>query len=209
MKFIIFIQARMSSKRLPGKVLLQIKQKSILEHIFFNLNKSHFAKKIVVLTSKYKSDNKIVNVCKKNKISFYRGSLDNVYKRFVDALDEFKCDAFVRICADSPMIDVKIVDAAIKKFKCKKFDIVTNCFPKTYPKGQSVEVINSEVFIKNFKKVKKKSFLEHITKFFYLNHNRFKIFNIRSRSKKKYISLAVDNFKDFNFIKKEFDNICI
>lgn len=209
MKFIIFIQARMSSKRLPGKVLLQIKKKSILEHIFFNLNKSHFSIKIVVLTSKYKSDNKIVNVCKKNKISFYRGSLDNVYKRFVDALDEFKCDAFVRICADSPMIDVKIVDTAIKKFKCKKFDIVTNCFPKTYPKGQSVEVINSKIFIKNFKKVKKKSFLEHITKFFYLNHNKFKIFNIRSRSKKKYTSLAVDNLKDFNFIKKEFDNICI
>lgn len=209
MKIIFFIQARMSSKRLPGKVLLKIRNKTILEHIFQNLRKSKFKNKIIVLTSKNKEDNKIIKVCRKNKIEYFRGNLNNVYKRFVDALDIFKCDAFVRINADSPMIDVKIVNAAIEKFKCKKFDIVTNCFPKTYPKGQSVEVINSKIFIKNFKKVKKKSFLEHITKFFYLNHNSFKIFNIRSRRKKKYISLAVDNFKDFNFIKKEFDNIRI
>ena len=209
MKFIIFIQARMSSKRLPGKVLLKIKDKSLLEHIFFNLRKSQSSKRIVVLTSTYKDDNKIIDVCKNNKISFYRGSLNNVYKRFMGALEEFKCDAFVRICADSPMIDVKIVDAAIKKFKSKKFDLVTNCFPRTYSKGLSVEVVKTKIFIKNFKKIKNRSFLEHITKYYYFNHNKFKIFNIKSKKKKKFTSLAIDSLKDYNFIKKEFDNICI
>tara|TARA_B100000767_G_scaffold270935_1_gene295590 strand:- start:1788 stop:2417 length:630 start_codon:yes stop_codon:yes gene_type:complete len=209
MKFIIFIQARMSSKRLPGKVLLKIKDKSLLEHIFFNLRKSQNSKKIVVLTSTHKSDDKIINICKKHKISFYRGSLNNVYKRFVGALQEFKCQAFVRICADSPMIDVKIVDAAIKKFKSKKFDLVTNCFPRTYSKGLSVEVVRTKIFIKNFKMIKNKSFLEHITKYYYCNHNKFKIFNIKSKKKKKFTSLAIDSLKDYNFIKREFDNICI
>ena len=107
------------------------------------------------------------------------------------------------------MIDVKIVDAAIKKFKSKKFDLVTNCFPRTYSKGLSVEVVGTKVFIKNFKIIKNKSFLEHITKYYYCNHNKFKIFNIKSKKKKKFTSLAIDSFKDYNFIKKEFDNICI
>ena len=209
MKILIFVQARMNSKRLPGKVLLEIEKKSILEHVCINLKKSKFKFKIVVLTSKNKKDDKIISVCKRNKISFFRGSLDNVYKRFIDALKSFQCDAFVRVCADSPLINPEIMDKVIKKYKTKKFDIVTNCFPKSYPKGLSIEIVNTKIFQENFKNIKNKSFSEHITKYFYINKNKFKIFNIKSKKKKKYNSLAVDNLNDYKFIKREFNNICI
>ena len=159
MKINFFIQARMSSKRLPGKVLLKIKNKTVLEHIFQNLRKSQFKNKIIVLTSNNKEDNKIIKICRKNKIEYFRGSLNNVYKRFIDALDIFKCDAFVRISADSPMINSKIIDKAIKKYKTCKFDIVTNCFPKTFSKGLSVEIIKVKTFRSTFNHIKKKKSL--------------------------------------------------
>lgn len=207
MKIIIFVQARMSSKRLPGKVLLKLDNKTILEHISINLSKSKFTKKLIILTSNHRSDNKIANLCKRKKIDFYRGDLKNVYKRYVDALIKYRCDGFVRICADSPLINAELVDNAIQKFKSKKFDIVTNCFPKSYPKGLSVEVVNTDIFLNNFKNIKKKSFSEHITKYFYSNYKNFRIFNIKSRKKKKYASLAIDNIKDYEFLKKEFNFI--
>lgn len=208
MKIIVFIQARMSSKRLPGKVMLKIKNKSILEHVVYNLKKSKSLEDIVVLTSKKIEDQKIVNLCNEKNILYYRGDLNNVYKRFFNALQKFKCDAFVRICADSPLINHKILDLAIKKFKTKKFDIVTNCFPKTFSKGLSVEILKTDIFLKSFKQIKNQEMKEHITKYFYENKKKFKIFNINNKKKLKYKNLAVDDIDDYNFIKKNFKKLC-
>jgi len=207
MKIIIFVQARMNSKRLPGKVLLKIRNKSILKHVIDNLKYSKQCKKIVVLTSKEKSDQKIVNFCKKKNILYFRGDLNNVYKRYILALKKFKCDAFVRICADSPLINHIILDKIVKKFRTKRFDIVTNCFPKTYPKGLSVEIFKSEVFIDNFKNVKTKSMIEHISKYFYKNYNKFKIFNLENKDKKNYKSLAIDGLKDYKYLEQNFKKL--
>ena len=208
MKIIVFIQARMSSKRLPGKVMLKINNKSILEHVVCNLKKSQYNNNIIVLTSKKKEDQEIVKLCKKKKIFYYRGDLNNVYKRFFNALQNFECDAFVRICGDSPLISHKILDIAIKKFMTKKFDIVTNCFPKTFPKGLSVEILKKSIFLKNFKQIKNKKMKEHITEYFYENKKKFKIFNIKNKKKLIYKSLAIDDIKDYNFIKKKFKRLC-
>ena len=78
MIYYIFVQARLSSKRLPGKVLFKLKNKTVLDHIISNLRKLKYKKKIIVLTSKNKSDDRIVNHCKKKKILFFRGNLKNV-----------------------------------------------------------------------------------------------------------------------------------
>ena len=209
MKIIIFVQARMNSKRLPGKVMLKINNKSILEHVINKLNKSKKCKKIVILTSKEKSDQKIINFCKRKKISFFKGDLNNVYQRFYFALKRFHCDGFVRICADSPLINHKILDKTIEIFKTQKFDVVTNCFPRTFPKGLSVEIFKSKIFIENFKNIKTKNMKEHISKYFYKNHKKFKIFNLENKKKINYKSLAIDNLNDYNFIKNNFKKICI
>ena len=209
MKIIIFVQARMNSKRLPGKVMLKINNKSILEHGINKLNKSKKCKKIVILTSKEKSDQKIINFCKRKKISFFKGDLNNVYQRFYFALKRFNCDGFVRICADSPLINHKILDKTIEIFKTQKFDVVTNCFPRTFPKGLSVEIFKSKIFIENFKNIKTKNMREHISKYFYKNYKKFKIFNLENKKKINYKSLAVDNLNDYNFIKNNFKKICI
>ena len=95
----------------------------------------------------------------------------------------------------------KIINKAINKFKNYYYDIVTNVFPRSFPVGQSVEVINSEVFKKYYKHVNKNE-KEHILKFFYKNFKHFKILNLKNKKNMSKINLSINNMKDFLKIKK-------
>jgi len=196
MKIAILIQARYNSKRLPGKVCLKILDKELLLHVYNNCKKSCL-KKIYVITSKNKSDKPIIDLCKKNKIKYFKGSLTNVYLRYLQAIKKFKLDGFVRITGDSPLINYKIIDKAIKKFSKKKPDIITNVLPRSFPIGQSVEVIDSKIFINNYKNILKKDEKEHITKYFYKNKKDFKIINLKNKRNESKKNLSINTKKDF------------
>ena len=150
------IQARMSSQRLPGKVIMKIGKKEILSHIIDTLKKIKQISEIKVATSTSKLDIKIIHICKKKKIEVVRGNLNNVVSRFFKVLKKSESKFFIRINADSPFIDKNIIKKAIFHAKKSKYDIVTNVFDKTYPKGQSVEIIRSDIFKTYFTKIKKK-----------------------------------------------------
>ena len=196
MKIAILIQARYNSKRLPGKVCLKILNKELLLHVYNNCKKSCL-KRIYIITSKNKSDKPIIDLCKKNKIKYLKGSLTNVYLRYFQAIKKFKLDGFVRITGDSPLINYKIIDKAIKKFLKEKPDIITNVFPRSFPIGQTVEVIDSKIFINNFKNILKKDEKEHITKYFYKNNKNFKIINFKNKRNESKKNLSINTKKDF------------
>ena len=115
-----------------------------------NLKRSKKIKKIYIATSGSPKDNKIVIFCKKNKLNFFKGELNNVSLRFKTFLEKkgsvYK--EFVRINGDSPFIDPKLIDKFINIFKKKKPLILTNTYPRTFPKGQSIEIINSKFLSK-------------------------------------------------------------
>tara|TARA_B100000989_G_scaffold238449_1_gene185326 strand:+ start:12814 stop:13500 length:687 start_codon:yes stop_codon:yes gene_type:complete len=202
---ICLLQARTSSKRLPKKVLKKIFNKSILERVIFRIKKSKEVKKIIVTTSTSSSDDKIVSICKKNKISFYRSNLNNVFLRYFYTIKHYNIPNFVRITADSPLIDPGIIDKAVKIFKKKRIHIVTNTFRRSYPKGQSVEVIDSKLILNNLnliKQTRNKKFKEHITSYFYKFNNKFQIYNFNLNENLQNINLSVDTKEDFKLIKK-------
>ncbi len=205
MPITIFLQARMSSKRLPGKVLLEIKGKTIINLIMDRLKKVNFKKKIIILTSNNKSDAPIVKYCIKNKLIFFKGNLNNVYKRYYDAVKKYKVNEFIRISADSPLINPEIIDRAIKLYKKKKYEIVTNCMERTFPKGQSVEIINSNVFLNSYKFIKTKKNKEHIFTYFYKNRKKFKIYNFKSKIIKNKVNHSIDTFKDYLILKDKIE----
>ena len=192
----------MSSSRLPNKVLKKIYNQTMLERVINKLKKSKKIAKIVVATSSLKSDDKIEKFCKEKKIDCYRGSINNVYSRFTKIIKDLKNKNFIRISGDSPLIDFKLVDKAINIFLKRKPDLVTNTFPRSYPQGQSVEVIKCETFLKFFKKIKKKSHKEHITKYFYENFKKFYIVNFSLNQNLNYINLSINTKSDFNIIKE-------
>ena len=199
---ICIVQARMSSLRLPNKVLIKIYKKTMLERVINSIKKSKKINKIIVATSNLKSDDKIQSFCRAKKIDCYRGSINNVYSRFVKIIKDLNCKNFIRISGDSPLIDYKLIDQAINIFGKKKLDIVTNVFPRSFPQGQSVEVLNSKMFIKNFKKIKKKTHKEHITKYFYENFKNFRITNFSFYKNYEHLNISINNHTDLKFVKK-------
>ena len=199
---LILIQSRMSSKRLPKKVLKKINNKELLKYMIERIILSKNINKIVVTTSVNKTDNPIVSFCKKNKINYYRGSLNNVTERLIMAARKFKYKYFIRISGDSPLIDPKIIDKLIFFYKKNKnYDLISNRLDNSVPPGQTIEIIKTKSLIKAENKFKNKGHYEHVTKYFYENNKAFKIKNIKSKKKSTSIDLTVDSMKDFKKIK--------
>jgi len=191
------IQARYSSNRLPGKVLKKIFGITVLKRVINQVKKSKKISKIIVATSKHSTDKKIINFCNKNKIHCISGPLNNVFKRFYKIIVHEHCKSFVRISADSPLIDPSLIDKAVTLFKKNRYDIVTNVFPRTFPKGFSVEVVNSKLILDFLSKIKKKRHQEHLTSFFYDNFKNFKIKNFYNKINISNINFSIDSFADF------------
>ena len=101
------------------------------------------------------------------------------------------------------MIDPKLIDKAIRISRKNKYDIVTNVFPRTFPKGQSVEIIKTSI-LKRYSENFTKADREHVTKYFYNNSNKFKVKNFTFEKKVKIVNLSVDTRKDLNQILKNF-----
>ncbi len=196
------VQARVTSKRLPGKMIKKINGNSILEILIDRLRLSKKISEIIILTSKNNSDNSIVQICKLKKIKFYRGPLNNVAKRFYEIVKKKNAKSFIRICGDSPLIDHNLIDKAISKFNLKKHDLLTNIFPRTYPKGQSIEIINSKTYKDYFSLFKKKNHKEHVTTYFYDNFKKFKIHKLKNNINQSNINLSIDTIEDFDKMKK-------
>lgn len=191
----IGIQARMSSVRFPGKVLAQFQGKTIIEHVVnacLNLDFPCF-----VLTSKEPTDDQLVAFLKKRKIDFYRGDLNNVLSRFKSFTEEFAFDEIVRISADSPLLHHEVIKKVFSNSQnLSESDIVTNIFPRSFPKGESVERLSLFAMEKMEKLTLSKSNLEHVTSYIYENPVDFKITNVSNELDLSHLSLCVDTPAD-------------
>ena len=104
------IQARISSSRLPGKIMLSVCGKPLLLHLVERIKKSKEINKVIIATSKKTEDDLIFDLCKKKKIDVYRGSSDNLLSRYFQCAKKFRTDIIVRITSDCPLMDVKLID---------------------------------------------------------------------------------------------------
>ncbi len=201
---ITIVQARTNSKRFPRKILYKIYGKTIIEHVISNIKKSRNVSQVIVATSKETTDNELVKFLKNKKIKFYRGDLENVALRCCKIAKKLKIKNFIRINADSPLIDHNLIDHAIEIYKknINKFDIITNVFPRTFPSGQSVEIIKTSLLEKNIHKMNKYE-LEHVTPYFYLNNKSFKIINFIMKKKKIKLKFSIDTKNDLKLIKQK------
>ncbi len=199
------IQARSNSKRFKNKVLHLIHGVPLIQHVINRIKRSRRIKKLIVSSSSKKYDDNLISYLKKKRINFFRGNLENVAMRLYKTAKTNKAKSFVRISGDSPLIDPKLIDKAIEiSLREKDFDIITNVFPRTFPKGQSVEVIKTSIlkkYSKNFSKLDK----EHVTKYFYDNSNYFQIKNFKFNGKNKIMKLSIDTKKDLKDILKKFN----
>ena len=201
---LVIIQARTSSSRFRNKILHSFYGKTLIEHVIDKIKKSKKVK-IVVATSKNKEDDKLVSFLIDKKIKYYRGSLNNVAKRLYDTATFEKQNFFLRISGDSPLIDFRLINKIINiSDKNKNFDLITNIFPRTFPSGQSVEIIKTATLGKNLKYFSKLD-KEHVTRYFYRNSPKFKIKNFIDKQKYNTKKLSIDTFNELKIILKLFN----
>ena len=198
----IIVQARMGSRRFPGKVVRQVNEKPLLHYLLDSLNRCSSIDKIVVATSKHESDTAIAKVCEESGANYYRGPLYDVAGRFKEVLECYQFDGFARISGDSPLLDYRLVNQVSRIFQSDKYDIVTNVFPRSFPLGQSVEMLSSEIFLNSYPDFNDEEDFEHVTQFFYKNHTRYSIYNVVAKMDYSNISLAVDTIEDMEVVKK-------
>jgi spore coat polysaccharide biosynthesis protein SpsF len=205
---ICILQVRSSSQRLKKKAFLKLNQKSLIENVIQRLLLSKKISKIFIATSSNYSDDKFKDFINNKKIFLFRGPLRNVFLRYLKLIKKYNIIYFLRISGDSPLIDYRIIDKAYSIFKKKKYQIVTNTLQRSYPKGQSVEIISANIMLENYDKINlNSSYKEHITKYFYDNHKLFKIHNFKYKQDFSKINLSIDTIKDYKKIKKIIPNL--
>jgi len=197
MKTIAIVQARMSSNRLPGKVLRLVEGKSLLAYLLESLRRCHSLGQIVVATSIEESDDPIAAACRGLGVLCFRGPLEDVAGRFRMLLDVCPCDCFVRANGDSPLLDYRLVDRGVGLFGGGDYDLVTNTWPRTFPRGQSVEVVQTDVFKEACGRMTEPEDKEHVTRFFYRHASEFRIHNFESGRDFGGLHMAVDEQRDF------------
>ncbi|OUX36082.1 MAG: hypothetical protein CBE33_06785 [Candidatus Pelagibacter sp. TMED273] len=198
----ILLAARSGSKRLPNKHFLKITSTlKVLDLCILRLKKTKLVNKIFLCTTKKKEDDKYKKISSDHDLILFRGSTNNVAKRMIDCAKKNSIQTIVRITADCPIIDPKIIDKCIKLHFEKKNDYTSNILVLSYPDGLDVELINLNALIKSQKISRGKINKEHVTTFI-RKSKLFKKKNYKNKVNYSNRRWTLDNFNDFLFIKK-------
>jgi len=194
---LVIIQARLSSSRLPGKVLKDLGGRPMLAWTIARVRAASLAGKVAVATSTQTDDDAVAAFCAAEDTLCYRGPLDNVAERFANALRTEKVDAFMRITGDAPLVDPAIIDAAIRLWRAGEWDLVSNVLDRSFPIGQSVEILRSEAFLSACDEMTESDDREHVTQFLHKNRSRYRTVNFSSGVDAAAVQLSVDTPEDF------------
>ena len=194
---IAIIQARVSSKRFPNKVLQKIGKKKIIDIIVERLKKSKKIHKIVIAIPKNKENLQLKNYLVKKKYNIFLGKENDVLSRYYFAAKKFKAKIIVRITSDCPLVDYKIIDKMLKKTNDSNLEIFSNVYKNSFPDGLDVEIFNFQTLKKTFKLAKNLYDKEHVTKFMY-NSNLIKVNNFNNQINYSRYKFSVDDKEDLD-----------
>jgi spore coat polysaccharide biosynthesis protein SpsF len=198
----IFVQARMSSERFPGKILAPFNGQPLIKSLLDNMQKIVNKNKVIVLTSTEISDDPLVAYLTQIGYQSFRGSLDNVFDRFQKCLLENQCDYFVRLSADSPLMSKELVSEIISQLKSHDYDFVSNVFKRKFPRGQSVEIAKSKTFLGINSETLSAHEREHVMPYFYSNKGNYKTLVIDSVDDLGEVNFCVDTLEDLRELQK-------
>jgi spore coat polysaccharide biosynthesis protein SpsF len=170
-RVVAIIQGRMSSSRLPGKILADIAGRPMLQRVFIRTSRAATVTETIFATTTDPSDDPVAEYCDFSGIPFTRGSLFDVLDRYYQAAKGAKADAVVRVTADCPVIDPALIDDVVNTLLAGEYDFAANRlpppFPRTYPIGLDVEACTVKVLEKAWQEAREPQHREHAMPYFY------------------------------------------
>jgi len=196
------IQARMSSRRLPGKVMMDLSGKTLLSRVIDRTRAAKRIDSICVATSAFPEDDVIEIEARRNDVEVFRGDLDNVLMRYCGAADYMGADYVLRITGDNPLTEPSFIDMCSDKILNEDLDYV---FVSDVPYGSGAEAISRRALFEALAKADSKE-KEHVTMYLYKNPEDFKNSTIEPPPwlRRPDIRLTIDTPKDYIFLRKVF-----
>ncbi|MGC7870274.1 cytidylyltransferase domain-containing protein [Desulfosporosinus sp. SYSU MS00001] len=209
MKTVIIVQARMTSTRLPGKVLKTVMGKPLLEYLIERLRRVKLADEIVIATTTNTTDQPILELCRRLKVPVYRGSELDVLARYHGAAEFYQADAVVRVTSDCPVIDPGVIDQVISFFlnNWPNYDYVSNRLEASYPRGMDTEIFSYKSLNEAFLEAQEEAEREHVTPFMYWHSERYKLGNVAYLTDESCHRWTVDTQEDFELIRRILESL--
>lgn len=211
MNIVTVIQARISSSRLPGKVLLPIIGKPLLLRMIERVKRAGLIGRLVIATSTSSDDDRIEELCRDNNLEFFRGHLTDLLDRHYQVAKKYDADAVVKIPSDCPLIDPHIIDRVIKAYiDNEEYDYVSNLHPATYPDGNDVEIFSFQALEHAWRDAIKDFEREHTTPFLWEHKDSFTIGNVEWETGldlSSTLRFTIDYEEDYHFILKVFEEL--
>ena len=198
---LVVLQARMSSSRLPGKVMMEVNGKPMIYWQLQRILDSMCVNSLVVATSLDPSDDPLVSFLEENLIGVYRGELDNVLSRFIEVSEIYPHDALIRLTGDCPLVMPKLIDQMVSAFYEQDVDYLSNTLEPTFPDGLDIEIVKHGVLksLSAFDLELKE--LEHVTYGIYTRPEIFKLSNFLNESNRSQERWTVDYQEDLDFVR--------
>lgn len=175
---VIIAQARMGSTRLPGKVMMDICGKPMVDHVIDRAKRSTRADDVAVAIPDLAADDVLAQHLDTLEVMVVRGSADDVLARYTKAADESRAEVIVRITCDCPLIDPAIVNEVISAFREGGVDYCSNTLERTYPIGMDTEVFSREALERAHAEATEPDEREHVTPYIWQHPERFRLRNV-------------------------------
>jgi spore coat polysaccharide biosynthesis protein SpsF len=210
MKVVVVIQARLGSTRLPGKVLLPLKGRPLLERMLARVGQAKTADEIVVATTRQASDASIASLAAACGVRCIAGHPDDLVDRHLQAARLTEADAIVKIPSDCPLIDPAVIDQTIAFYRAAhpRYDYVSNLYPPSWPDGNDVEVMSRDALEATGREAKLQFQREHTTPFIWDQPDRFALGNVAwagGRDLSASHRLTLDYQEDYQLIAAVFE----
>ena len=203
------VQARTSSRRLPGKVLKPLAGEPMILRQLERIERSTLTNRLVVATSDEPEDDALAQLLDDRGVDVVRGPLSDVLRRFVMVIDTYKPDVVVRLTGDCPLISPMVIDQVVHAFHASTDDYLSNTMEPTYPDGLDVEVMTASSLRSIHECSTDRNEREHVTLGIYRRTEQFHIGSFRDPSGANYSHLrwTVDTPDDLMFAETVYGHL--
>lgn len=198
------VQARMSSTRLPGKVLEPLAGQPLLVRLIERVRQSRLLDQVVVATSTEASDDPIQQLCDEHDVACHRGPLDDVFARFLEVCRRFTPETVMRLTGDNPLVDPEVIDRVIEAHRDSGADYTSNSLERTFPYGLDVEAVQTTALVALGSYRLTRPEREHVTLGIRNRPARFRLESVRSEEDLSSLRFTVDYREDLTFVQEVF-----
>ncbi len=200
-ELLAILQARMSSSRLPGKVLMPVLGEPMLWRQIERVRRSQKISKLIIATSTDPSDDPIEAFCAARGVDCFRGDLNRVLDRFYQAAVQYRPKNILRLTGDCPLSDPAVIDELVDFFNAGNYDYASNTIPHTYPDGLDAEIFTAKALAEAWRLAAVPYAWEHVTPYIYGNPQIFKLGSFAGKQDLSALRWTVDTKEDFERIR--------